>query len=161
MAQNRSGGKRRLAPLITVGILIAILIASCGHEAENRYGWFAPDAVETLEVPADASSIVLRVELPPGYVAADDFVQRATVVVGPETRTVTGFELDEPLEIPISPATWHNRDVGLELMLGFCEYDVKEVCYIDTPRLSVNLLPDLEERPSSDVTIVYRPEPPQ
>jgi len=125
------------------------------------YGWFAPDEVETLAVGPNASSIVLRVELPRGYIAADDFVQRATLLIGPEARSVTEFELDAPLEIPIAPATWHNGEVDLALMLGFCEYDVKEVCYIDTPRLSVNLLPELDETSSPDISIIYRPEPPQ
>lgn len=156
MAQNRSGGKRRLATLIT----ISILIASCGQETEPGYGWFAPEAVETLSVAPGAESILLRVELPSGHVPADDFVQRATLVVGSGPGTVTEFDIEERLEIPISPVTWQNREIGLELMLGFCEYDVKEVCYIDTPRISVNLLTDSEEQSSPDLTIIYRPEPP-
>jgi len=157
MAQNRSGGKRRLATLIT----IIVLVSSCGQETDSRYGWFAPEAVETISVAPDAESIVLRVELPSGYVGADDFVQRATLVLGPQTRTVTEFDLDDSLEIPISPKTWHNGEVGLELTLGFCAYDVKEVCYIDTPRISVNLQTDPDERLSSGITIMYRPEPPK
>ncbi|MFW6313464.1 MAG: hypothetical protein ACOC2N_06235 [Spirochaetota bacterium] len=159
MAQNRSGGKRRLAALIT----ISILIVSCGQEAESQHGWFAPDAVETLSVAPHRRSILLRVELPRGYVAAEDFVQRATLVVCTEARTVVEFELYEPLEISIDPATWQNEEIGLELMLGYCEYDVREVCYIDTPRLNINLQAEDEARSSSSsqVTIMYRPEPPQ
>ena len=158
MALERSRRKRRLARLSTAALLAALAgLALTGCTDTRTLGWSDPESgarVSSLELDAGTGAISVNVELPPGYEAADDFVQRATLrsADGEHTDTQSGLDRAFRLERPSAGAP----AATIELMLGFCKSDVKEVCYVDTATLPV--------QPGGDTgaaALVYAPEAPR
>lgn len=105
-----------------------------------------------------AGELLVTVELPPGYEAAEEFTQRATLSAGESIATDTQHALARPFRLAVP--THGGEDARLELMIGFCRSDVKEICYLDTPtlRLSVGTPPSPRD---ASLDLVYRPEEPR
>ncbi len=162
MALQRSRRKRRLARLraaallATLAALAGLALTGCTDTRTN--GWSDPESgarVSSFDLDAATGTISVNVELPPGYEAADDFVQRATLRSSDGERTDSQSGLDRAfrLERPSDDAS----DVTLELVLGFCKSDVKEICYVDTPTLALRWRADRASQAATR-TLVYRPE---
>ena len=171
MAHERSRRKRRLARLSTTALLALLTaVALAGCTGAPRIGWSLaggslagssrPDGGAALtELEGAWTTITVSVELPPGYEAADDFVQRATLRFpdGQQVDTQNGLDRAFRLQPPQA-----GGEAELELMLGFCESDVKEICYVDVTTLPLRLRADGAREPDADVaTLVYRPEAPK
>lgn len=141
--------------------LVAVATLGCGDTATT--GWSDPNGATLasgLELDAGSPAISVAIELPPGYEPADEFVQRATLRSshGEQTDTQSGLDRAFRLE-PASEDAYE-----LELILGFCESDVKEVCYVDTATLAVVVraaADDEAPRSTAVRSIVYRPEAPK
>lgn len=137
--------------------LTGLAVTGCGQTVRAT-GWTARDgstAVSRLELARISAAITVGIELPPGYEAAEDFIQRATLRLpdGEQTDTQSGLDRAFRLELPAGGANTGE----LEVMLGFCESDRKEVCYVDTATLPVSR----REAAGDTETLVYRPEPPK
>lgn len=174
MAHQRSRRKRRLARLSARALVAAVAaalagLAIAGCTETRTLGWTdaaSGTRVSSLELPAASGAITVGVELPPGYEAAEEFVQRATVRWGDGERTHTQSGLDRAFRLDPPPG----GEGEIELMIGFCESDVKEVCYVDTATLPVRLRatepPDGEaaaddDAPEAAAALVYAPEAPR
>ena len=153
MAQNRLSRERRLASLI----IATLVLVSCERTQGDSYGWSVPDGSGPFELPAGAEALAVVVELPPGYEAAEEFVQRAVLVAGEERYAVERSGLDGPIIVAVPSGIGVGSEMDLELLIGFCESTVKDVCYIDTPALTVRVVDEVG--PSEPYAVTYRPEP--
>lgn len=161
MAHERFRRKRRLARLSTTALLaLLIAVALAGCTGAPRIGWVRPGGgAAVTELEGAWTAITVSVELPPGYEAADDFVQRATLRTASGEQTDTQSGLDRAFRLQPPQA---GGEAELELMLGFCESDVKEICYVDVTTLPLRLRADGARESDADVaTLVYRPEAPK
>lgn len=187
MAHQRSGRKRRLAtlrstPHLTGALLImsAVLLPAflTGCDEAPGHGWFAlPDESDAARPLAElraaaGEAIMVRVELPDGYIPAE-FMQRATLRIGEHERTdelfapeATSFSFTLPVRV-IEDGRRTGEDSAaarLELVLGFCEPEAKNVCYVDMSEIPVSLTDtaDLTDTDATGVqTVIYRPEDPR
>jgi len=153
MAQNRFGRERRLASLI----IVVLVLVSCVQAEQPSYGWSVRAAPQPFELPSDAPALEVTVELPPGYEAAEEFVQRAALVAGADRYAVERSGLDGPIVVTVPPGIDVGTEMNLELLIGFCESTVKDVCYIYTPALAVRVVDGAGS--SRPVAVTYRPEP--
>lgn len=166
MAHERSRRKRRLARLSTaalLALLTAFALAGCTDAPRvgwSRSGSARPDGdAPVTELEGAWTAIAVSVELPPGYEAADDFVQRATLRFADGQRVDTQSGLDRAFRLQPPQA---GGEAELELMLGFCESDVKEICYVDVTTLPLRARADGAREPDANVaTLIYRPEAPK
>lgn len=158
MARKRSYRKRRIASLICA--CLAAALVSC-ESRTGAFGWFAPDAVARLELDDAVEELVVTVELPAGYRAADDFTQRLTLRTGETVETDERLGLDTPFSIAL-PATGLSPEAAVEIMIGFCREGVPDICYVDRSRLPVSRAGQTRGGPPSDgrASLHYRPEPP-
>ncbi|MFW5689257.1 MAG: hypothetical protein ACOC1U_06780 [Spirochaetota bacterium] len=165
MAYERPRGQRGLASL--TGILLLVLLSAAGCSTDAPAGWFAPDgarAVSTLELrPGD--ELAVRVELPRGYVAAE-LVQRASLQVGATVVTGEAVVTDERtfvLELAPPKSSLEPEEGVLDLVLGFCEPEAKELCFFDMPSLPVRIVngANADETDVGLPILIYRPEAPQ
>jgi hypothetical protein len=160
MAHQRSRRKRRPAQLITSVAVLALTLGSCGA-ASGGTGWFATDGGEPLASIAfgpGVREVVVSVELPPGYEAAEEFAQRMTISAGDEAQTDVQSGLARAFRLPLPSDA--GGDTAVELLLGFCEADVKEVCYVDTASLAI-VEGAATHIDTPTVTLTYRPEEPK
>ncbi len=165
MAPKRPGRKRRLASLICAAALLWPLL-SCDpttREAGSTAGWFDPEPVLRLELGETVDTLLVTVELPAGYRAADDFVQRLTLRSGAREVTAERDEFDEPFSVPVPGPTERSPDATIEILIGFCPEGVPDVCYVDRSQLPVVWTAEAagEARGSAAVPLRYRPEPPR
>ena len=166
MAHERSRRKRRLARLSVVAALAALVLAGCAETPTA--GWSDPQRspIDAIELAPASTVITVSVELPPGYEPADEFVQRATLRSGAEERIDVQSGLDRAFQLSPADGT---EEGEIELILGFCESDVKEICYVDTTTLPVRLVDwdgagtnEPPGRAAGDAgAVVYRPEAPK
>ena len=172
MARKRSYRKRRIASLICACAAAILLPAvSCDSRtsdasAGSTAGWFAPDAIARLELDATVEALLVTVELPAGYRAADDFTQRLAVRAGEAVETDERSGLDEPFSVALPttdpPAADPLREAVVEIMIGFCREGVPDVCYVDRSQLPVDRNAAARDDPSAGgrASLRYRPEPP-
>ena len=161
MAQKRYVGKRRLTPLtISLALLALATTILSGCNSSRETGWFAPDSITTITVGRNAGEIRVEVELPEGYEPAEEFVQRASLRSGDVVQTDAQTMLERPFTLRLdAPGAQAPPELSLELLIGFCEPEEKDVCYIDTSSIAVVRSEDSASTRAT--TITYRPERPQ
>ena len=174
MAHQRSDRKRGLASLSALALalrqrlLLAIAVVLAGSvvggcSQASGPGWYAlsdargePEPVTELAL-RDGEAITVRVELPAGYIPAE-FLQRATLRAGGEEQTSEQFAPESSsFSFRLNPDSGPAGEASLALVLGFCEPEDKDVCYVDMNEIPVRFT----DTAQGAVTVLYRPETPQ